>query len=60
MPGSSALTNVKYNEKISKEQADIFNRDQEDCILVTREEYDKRGRALRIKESLIRLISPIL
>ena len=37
-----------------------FYKDIDDCNLVTIEEYDNRGRCLRIKEALIRLIAPIL
>ncbi len=51
---------IMYNEEISKEQESIFYKDQEKCKLVTKHEYDNRSRSLRIKESLIRLIAPIL
>ena len=51
---------IMYNEEISKEQENIFYKDQEKCKLVTKKEYDNRSRSLRIKESLIRLIAPIL
>ncbi|MBM6861371.1 cardiolipin synthase, partial [Clostridium saudiense] len=51
---------IMYNERISKEQENIFYKDQEKCKLVTKHEYDNRSRSLRIKESLIRLIAPIL
>ena len=49
-----------YDDKISKQQEEIFFKDQEDCRLVTQEEYDGRSRSLKIKEAIIRLISPIL
>ncbi len=49
-----------YGEKVAKEQEEIFYKDQEDSILVIRDEYDKRTRGLKIKESLIRLVAPIL
>ena len=49
-----------YGEKIAKEQEEIFYKDQEESILVIREEYEKRTRGLKIKESLIRLVAPIL
>lgn len=49
-----------YNETVAKEQEKIFLDDQEKSKLVTKEEYDKRSKNLRIKESLIRLLSPIL
>lgn len=51
---------IMYNEQISKEQENIFYKDQEKCKLVTKHEYNNRSRSLRIKESLIRLIAPIL
>ncbi|MBU3103223.1 cardiolipin synthase [Clostridium gasigenes] len=49
-----------YNDEISKQQEEIFFKDQEDCRLVTQEEYDSRARSLKIKEAIIRLVSPIL
>ena len=49
-----------YNEKVAKDQEKIFYVDQEKSKLVTKYEYDKRSKRLRIKESLIRLLSPIL
>ncbi|MDU2122798.1 MAG: cardiolipin synthase [Clostridium celatum] len=49
-----------YNEKIAKEQEKIFLGDQLKSKLVKKEEYYKRSRSLRIKESLIRLLAPIL
>lgn len=49
-----------YNEKVAKEQENIFLEDQLKSKLVIKEEYDKRSRYLKIKESLIRLLAPIL
>lgn len=49
-----------YDEKVSKEQENIFLEDQAKSKLVIKEEYDKRSRNLRVKESLIRLLAPIL
>ena len=49
-----------YNETVAKEQEKIFLDDQEKSKLVIKEEYDKRSKNLKIKESLIRLLSPIL
>ena len=49
-----------YNETIAKEQEKIFLGDQLKSKLVKKEEYYKRSRSLRIKESLIRLLAPIL
>lgn len=49
-----------YDEKISKQQEEIFFKDQEDCKLVAQEEYDNRTTWLKMKEAVIRLVSPIL
>lgn len=49
-----------YNETVAKEQEKIFLDDQLKSKLVTKEEYYKRSINLRIKESLIRLLAPIL
>lgn len=49
-----------FDDRFTKEQEEIFYKDIDDCNLVTIEEYDNRGRCLRIKEALIRLIAPIL
>lgn len=49
-----------YNENVAKEQEAIFLNDQEKSKLVIKEEYDKRSKRLKIKESLIRLLAPIL
>ena len=49
-----------YNETVAKEQEKIFLDDQLKSKLVTKEEYYKRSRSLKIKESLIRLLAPIL
>ena len=51
---------IIYDSKIAKDLENIFNRDISDCKLVSLEEYNNRGRAIRIKEALIRLIAPIL
>lgn len=51
---------IIYNEKVSKEQEEIFYKDEKNCRLVIKDEYDKRSRGLKIKESLVRLIAPIL
>lgn len=49
-----------YNKNFSKEQENIFLNDQKNCREITKEEYERRSRGLKIKESLIRLIAPIL
>lgn len=51
---------VIYDEEFSKAQEEIFFKDQEDCKLVIKEEYENRGRTMKIKEAMIRLVSPIL
>ena len=49
-----------YDGVVAKQQAKIFLNDQKFSTFVTKESYEKRSRALRIKESLIRLVAPIL
>lgn len=49
-----------YNGYFSKEQENIFLNDQKNCREIIKEEYERRSRGLKIKESLIRLIAPIL
>lgn len=51
---------IIYDSKTAKNLEDIFNSDINDCKLVSLEEYNSRGRVIRIKEALIRLIAPIL
>ena len=51
---------IIFNCNFASKQEEIFNKDIEDSNLVTLEEYNNRGRAIRIKEALIRLIAPIL
>ena len=49
-----------YDGVVAKQQAKIFLNDQKFSTFVTKESYEKRSRTLRIKESLIRLVAPIL
>ena len=49
-----------YNEEFSKNMENIFRRDISNCRITNINEYQNRGRSIRIKESLIRLISPLL
>jgi len=51
---------IIFNCDFASKQEEIFKKDIEDSKLVTLEEYNNRGRAIRIKEALIRLIAPIL
>ena len=49
-----------YDGVVAKEQSKIFLNDQKFSTFVTKEAYEKRSKVLRIKESLIKLVSPIL
>ena len=49
-----------YDDRVANNLETQFFKDIEDCKVMTKEEYDKRSIALRIRESIIRLISPIL
>ena len=49
-----------YDDRVANNLETQFFKDIEDCKVMTKEEYDKRSISLRIRESIIRLISPIL
>ena len=49
-----------FDDNFSKQQEEIFYNDIRDCHIVTMDEYNNRGRVMRIKEALIMLIAPIL
>ena len=49
-----------YDDRLSKKMEEQFFIDINDSRLLSREEYNNRSRKVRIKESLLRLISPIL
>lgn len=49
-----------FDDRVSKKVEEQFFIDINDSILLSREEYNNRSRKVRIKESLLRLISPIL
>ncbi|MCF0148401.1 MAG: cardiolipin synthase [Clostridium sp.] len=51
---------IIFDSDFTKEQEKIFANDIKDCKQVILEEYNTRGRNIRIKEALIRLIAPIL
>ena len=51
---------IIFDNEFTKKQEEIFNKDIKDSSLITIEEYNNRGRIIRIKEALIRLIAPIL
>ena len=49
-----------YDDRVANNLETQFFKDIEDCKVMTKEEYDKRSITLRTRESIIRLISPIL
>lgn len=49
-----------YDEAINLKLTDRFKDDLKDCKEITLEEYNKRSRIVRIKESISRLLSPVL
>lgn len=49
-----------FDDRIAKDGEAQFMKDIEDSVEITKEIYDSRSISLRIKESLIRLVSPIL
>jgi len=49
-----------YNEEKAKEMATIFRKDVKDSHILTIEDYEKRGKGIKFKESVTRLVSPIL
>lgn len=51
---------ILYGEEFAAKCSETFLKDLEDCKLVTKEEYEQRSNILKIKESIIRLLSPLL
>ena len=49
-----------YDDRVTKNLEEQFLKDIEDCYIVKYEEFLNRGKIIKIKESLIRLIAPIL
>lgn len=49
-----------YNRTISHELAEIFERDIFDCSELTLEQYNNRSNMIKFKESVSRLLTPIL
>ncbi|CAM5206585.1 Cardiolipin synthase OS=Ureibacillus acetophenoni OX=614649 GN=SAMN05877842_111131 PE=3 SV=1 [Ureibacillus acetophenoni] len=49
-----------YNRTISHELAEIFERDIFDCSELTLEQYNNRSNTIKFKESVSRLLTPIL
>lgn len=54
------ISAIIFDSDFTKEQEKIFLNDIKDSKQVILEEYENRGRSIRIKEALIRLIAPIL
>ncbi|MGD9677070.1 MAG: cardiolipin synthase [Vulcanibacillus sp.] len=49
-----------YNKKTAAKLAVLFEEDLNDCIELTTEKYNNRGIIIKLKESISRLLSPIL
>lgn len=49
-----------YNEKTAKELSAIFAHDMEQCTELTPDQYRQRSLVIRFKESISRLLSPVL
>lgn len=49
-----------YSSDIATKQKEIFENDIEKCLQVTREIYENRSRIIKFKESISRLLSPVL
>jgi cardiolipin synthase A/B len=54
------LAAVFYSEQIAKQLEADFERDLADCTEFDPEEYSKRGTAVRFRDSVARLLSPLL
>ncbi len=51
---------VMYSKEVNAAIADLYKRDMEDCTLVKLGEWNRRPKMLKGRESLCRLLSPIL
>ena len=49
-----------YCSDVAIKQKEIFEADIEKCVQVTQEMYDNRSRVIQFKESISRLLSPVL
>lgn len=49
-----------YDEEVNRKMAEQFNLDLEYCKEITMEDYAKRSNIVKLKESVSRLLSPIL
>ena len=54
------LNAVFYSERIAKELENDFERDLEHCSEFAPEAYRKRGAAVRFRDSVVRVLSPLL
>lgn len=51
---------VIYDPEISKNLAEIFQKDLEQCSEITHYDYERRGVMIRIREQLSRLLAPLM
>ncbi len=51
---------VIYNRDVAVVQQESFEKDLEDCVELTKEEYDKRSSWVKVKEAVSRLFSNVL
>ena len=51
---------VMYSPEVNAEIARLFKKDQEECTLIKLSEWNRRQRIRKARESLCRLLSPIL
>ena len=51
---------IIYSSTIAKKNTEIFLRDMNDCHLLSIDEYKNRGTLVKICESLVRLVFPII
>jgi cardiolipin synthase len=49
-----------YDSNISEQLEKIFEKDILDCTELTKESYEKRPLVIKFKESVSRLLSPVL
>ena len=51
---------VVYDENKAVEMEQIFRRDLQNCTKITKEQYLSRGRRVKLKEQISRLLGPVL
>ena len=54
------ISGFVYDPGITKRLTTLFDQDKSACHLLTREEWEKRGRLVRFSESVMRLFAPLL